>query len=71
MSRECSLVKMCDLVLGTPELSALVFVQIHIQDINNYAPVFSTTQSYSKAVSEREETGEKRSPRLGLYVRPV
>lgn len=42
---------------GVPQLNALVFVQIHIKDINNYAPVFTQTQSYKKSVNEREETG--------------
>ena len=43
---------------GVPQLNALVFVQIHIKDINNYAPVFTQTQSYKKSVLESEEIGE-------------
>lgn len=42
---------------GVPDRSDLALVQIHIEDVNNFAPVFSETQSYTKSVSEREETG--------------
>lgn len=56
---------------GVPKLSALVFVQIHIQDINNYAPVFSSTQSYTTSVSEQEETGMSQLHRQILNIKHV
>jgi len=43
--------------VGTPELNALVFVQIHVKDINDLAPVFSSPNGYRKSVPEDEAPG--------------